>query len=115
MFDDPSIRFVAFPGNTRLADELGYSKRTIQRLADELEEKGLMRRCYNGLNRRVGFDLTPLAMQQDMIEANIVEIQTKRKTERDELQLELSLAANRIRSEEHTSELTSLLRTSYAV
>src|SRR3546814_18211258 len=55
-----------------------------------------MRRCYNGLNRRVGFDLTPLAMQQDMIEANIVEIQTKRKTERDELQLELSLAANRI-------------------
>src|SRR3546814_2006633 len=31
-----------------------------------------------------------------MIEANIVEIQTKRKTERDELQLELSLAANRI-------------------
>src|SRR3546814_13393092 len=94
--DLPSIRFVAFPGNTRLADELGYSKRTIQRLADELEEKGLMRRCYNGLNRRVGFDLTPLAMQQDMIEENIVEIQTKRKTERDELQLELSLAANRI-------------------
>src|SRR3546814_5712188 len=76
-----SIRFVAFPGNTRLADELGYSKRTIQRLADELEEKGLMRRCYNGLNRRVGFDLTPLAM----------------------------------RSEEHTSELQSLMRISYAV
>jgi DNA-binding Lrp family transcriptional regulator len=94
--DDPAVRFIAFPGNTRLADELGYSKRTIQRLADELEEKGLMRRCYNGLNRRVGFDLTPLAMQQDMIEANIVEIQTKRKAERDELQLELSLAANRI-------------------
>src|SRR3546814_5413989 len=67
--DDPSIRFVAFPGNTRLADELGYSKRTIQRLADELEEKGLMRRCYNGLNR----------------------------------------------SEEHTSELQSLMRISYAV
>src|SRR3546814_1499514 len=90
------MRCVALPGNTRLGDGRGYSKRTSQRLADELEEKGLMRRCYNGLNRRVGFDLTPLAMQQDMIEANIVEIQTKRKTERDELQLELSLAANRI-------------------
>src|SRR3546814_3049658 len=107
------MRCVALPGNTRLGDGRGYSKRTSQRLADELEEKGLMRRCYNGLNRRVGFDPTPLAMQQDMIEANIVEIQTKRKTERDELQLELSLAANR--SEEHTSELQSLMRISYAV
>src|SRR3546814_758383 len=85
--DDPSIRFVAFPGNTRLADELGYSKRTIQRLADELEEKGLMRRCYNGLNRRVGLDLTPLALQKDMLE----------------------------RSEEHTSELQSLMRNSDTV
>src|SRR3546814_309868 len=105
--DDPSIRFVAFPGNTRLADELGYSKRTIQRLADEPEEKGLMRRCYNGLNRRVGFDLTPLAMQQDMIEANIVEIPTKRKKERDELQLERSLAANRISRPIEVQEMSS--------
>lgn len=103
--DDPSVRFVAFPGNTRLADELGYSKRSIQRLADELEEKGLMRRCYNGLNRRVGFDLTPLAMQHDIIEANIVEIQTKRKSERDALQLELSLAGTRISRPDRTPDV----------
>src|SRR3546814_12417937 len=74
--DDPSIRFVAFPGNTRLADELGYSKRTIQRLADQLEEKGLIRRCYTGLNRRVGFELTPFSIHQAIIEAKILPHQT---------------------------------------
>lgn len=105
--ENPSIRFVAFPGNTRLSDELGYSKRSIQRLADELEEKGLMRRCYNGLNRRVGFDLTPLAMQHDVIEANIIAIQTQRKLERNELQLELSLAPNQICRPERVSNTSS--------
>lgn len=104
--DDPSVRFIAFPGNTRLSDELGYSKRSIQRFADELEEKGLMRRCYNGLNRRVGFDLTPLAMQHDIIEANIVAIQTQRKAEREELQLELSLAPAKITRPDRVSNST---------
>src|SRR3546814_2530978 len=42
--DDPSIRFVAFPGNTRLADELGYSKRRSEEHTSELQS--LMRISY---------------------------------------------------------------------
>ncbi|AXK44087.1 helix-turn-helix domain-containing protein [Erythrobacter aureus] len=94
--ENPKVRFVAFPGNQRLADELGYSKRSIQRLADELEAKGLLRRCYNGINRRTAFDLTPLAMRHIEIEADLVAIQTQRKIEREQKQMELSLEADRI-------------------
>ncbi|WP_165356642.1 DnaA N-terminal domain-containing protein [Sphingosinicella sp. BN140058] len=104
---DPSARFVVFPGNTRLADELNYSTRSIQRLADELESKGLLRRCYNGLNRRTGFDLTPLAMQHETIEANICAVHTRRRQERDRLQLELTLEADRIRRPVTASPTTS--------
>lgn len=92
----PQCRFVVFPGNERLADELSYSVRSIQRLADELEDKGLIRRCYNGLNRRTGFDLTPLAMMHKEIDARLVAIHTLRKEEKNQRQLELSLSADRI-------------------
>ena len=106
--DDPKTRFVVFPGNERLADELAYSKRSIQRLADQLEENGLLRRCYNGVNRRIGFDLTPLAMQHEDINAKIVEVQTRRKIDRERRQMELSLSANRIARPSFPAKLSSL-------
>ena len=94
--DNPEARFVVFPGNTRLADELRCSSRSIQRQADELEAKGMIRRCYNGLNRRIGFDLTPFAVQHEAVIGGIVAIQTKRKQDRELAQLELSLQKDRI-------------------
>lgn len=105
--DDPQTRFVVFPGNERLADELTYSKRSIQRLADQLEEKGLLRRCYNGVNRRTGFDLTPLAMQHEAIDAKIVAVQTRRRIDRERQQMELSLSADRIARPSLPSNLSS--------
>lgn len=92
----PTSRFIVFPGNTRLSDELRCTPRSIQRQADELEEKGMLRRCYNGMNRRTGFDLTPFAMQHEAVTADIVAVQTKRKQERELAQLELGLEADRI-------------------
>lgn len=92
----PESRFVVFPGNQRLSDELRCTPRSIQRQADELESKGLLRRCYNGMNRRTGFDLTPFAMQHEQIMGEVVSIQTERKAARDLAQLELSLEADRV-------------------
>lgn len=92
----PESRFVVFPGNQRLSDELRCTPRSVQRQADELEEKGLLRRCYNGMNRRTGFDLTPFAVQHADIVAGIIAIQTQRRQSREDAQLELSLAADRI-------------------
>ena len=92
----PDQRFVVFPGNTRLSDELRCTPRSIQRQADELESKGFMRRCYNAMNRRTGFDLTPFAMQHEEVVADMVAIHTRRRHEREEAQLELSLEADRI-------------------
>lgn len=105
--ENPKSRFIVFPGNERLADELSYSKRSIQRLADELEEKGLLRRCYNGVNRRTGFDITPLAMRHQEIESSIVAIQTQRKIDRERQQMELSLSANQIERPNVLSNLSS--------
>src|SRR3546814_16885032 len=62
--DDPSIRFVALPGNTRLAHALGYSTSTIQRLPHEHANKGYIRRCSNGPNTRVGLTLQTHPTQQ---------------------------------------------------
>jgi hypothetical protein len=92
----PEQRFVVFPGNTRLSDELRCTTRSIQRQADELEAKGFLRRCYNGLNHRTGFDLTPFAMQHEEVIAGVVAVHTRRRQERDLAQLELSLEADRI-------------------
>jgi len=92
----PEQRFVVFPGNTRLSDELRCTPRSIQRQADELESKGFMRRCYNAMNRRTGFDLTPFAMQHEDVVAAMVAVHTRRRQEREESQLELSLEADRI-------------------
>jgi hypothetical protein len=92
----PESRFVVFPGNQRLSDELRCTPRSIQRQADELEEKGLLRRCYNGMNRRTGFDLTPFAVQHAEIVAGIIALQTQRRQSREASQLELSLTADRI-------------------
>lgn len=92
----PEQRFVVFPGNTRLSDELRCTPRSIQRQADELESKGFMRRCYNAMNRRTGFDLTPFAMQHEDVMAAMVAVHTRRRQEREESQLELSLEADRI-------------------
>lgn len=94
--DAPASRFVVFPGNTRLSDELRCSVRSIQRQADELEGIGMMRRCYNGINRRTGFDLTPFAMRHASIVAEICEVHTKRRMDIEASQLELGLAADRI-------------------
>lgn len=88
----PKCRFVVFPGNELLADELAYSTRTIQRLADELEANGLLRRCYNGMNRRVGFDLTPLAVRHREIQAKLIEVHTQKRQARRVDQMELNLA-----------------------
>ena len=92
----PTSRFVVFPGNTRLSDELRCSVRSIQRQADELEEIGMIRRCYNGLNRRTAFDLTPFAMRHGSVVAEICEIHTKRRVEAEASQLELGLGSDRI-------------------
>lgn len=99
----PESRFVVFPGNQRLSDELRCTPRSIQRQADELEEKGLLRRCYNGMNRRTGFDLTPFAVQHAEIVAGIIALQTQRRQDRDEAQLELSLTADRIERPDPTA------------
>jgi hypothetical protein len=98
----PDQRFVVFPGNTRLSDELRCTPRSIQRQADELESKGFMRRCYNAMNRRTGFDLTPFAMQHEEVVADMVAVHTRRRQEREEAQLELSLEADRISRPERT-------------
>lgn len=92
----PEQRFVVFPGNTRLSDELRCTPRSIQRQADELESKGFLRRCYNRMNRRTGFDLTPFAMQHEDVVAGVVAVHTRRREEREAAQLELSLEADRI-------------------
>jgi hypothetical protein len=92
----PESRFVVFPGNTRLSDELRCTPRSIQRQADELESKGFLRRCYNAMNRRTGFDLTPFALQHETIVAEIVGVHTRRRQERDAAQMELTLEADRI-------------------
>jgi DNA-binding Lrp family transcriptional regulator len=92
----PSSRFVVFPGNARLADELRCSVRSIQRQADELEAMGLIRRCYNGMNRRTGFDLAPFAMRHRQIAAEICAIHTERRSRIEEAQLELGLTSERI-------------------
>jgi DNA-binding Lrp family transcriptional regulator len=92
----PTSRFVVFPGNTRLSDELRCSVRSIQRQADELEEIGMIRRCYNGLNRRTAFDLTPFAMRHGTVVAEICEIHTKRRMDAEANQLELGLGADRV-------------------
>jgi len=92
----PTSRFVVFPGNTRLSDELRCSVRSIQRQADELEAMGMIRRCYNGLNRRTAFDLTPFAMRHGSVVAEICEIHTKRRMDAEANQLELGLGADRI-------------------
>lgn len=105
--DRPESRFVVFPGNQRLSDELRCTPRSIQRQADELEEKGLLRRCYNGMNRRTGFDLTPFAVQHADIVAGIIAIQTQRRQNREDAQLELSLAPDRIVRPDHMATSTS--------
>lgn len=92
----PDSRFVVFPGNDRLSDELHFTTRSIQRQADELESKGMLRRCYNGMNRRTGFDLTPFAMQHEAVMADVCAVQTRRKQDRALSQMELSLEADRI-------------------
>ena len=105
--DKPQSRFVVFPGNTRLADERRCTSRSIQRQADELEAAGLIRRCYNGLNRRTGFDLTPFAMQHEQVIADIVAVQTKRRQDFERAQLELSLEASRIERPSFATSMSS--------
>ena len=103
----PAKRFVAFPGNQRLSDELGFSKRTIQRQADELEGMGMIRRCYNGLNHRTGFDLTPFAAQHDRIITDMVAIHSERKIQKAAAQMEMSLSADRIERPNPVSDMSS--------
>ena len=97
--DDPSqpkSRFIVFPGNTRLSDELRCTTRSIQRQADELEEKGYLRRCYNGRNRRTGFDLTPFAMMHQGLIEERKALHAQRRAEREESQFEISFPDDRI-------------------
>lgn len=89
----PASRFVVFPGNTRLSDELRCTVRSIQRQADELESAGMIRRCYNGLNRRTGFDLAPFAMRHGAIVAELRAVHVRRREEAEGAQLELGLVA----------------------
>lgn len=97
--DDPShpkSRFIVFPGNTRLSDELRCTTRSIQRQADELEKKGFLRRCYNGRNRRTGFDLTPFAMIHEGLIKERIALHEKRRAEREESQFEMSFPDDRV-------------------
>jgi hypothetical protein len=103
----PDSRFVVFPGNDRLSDELHFTTRSIQRQADELESKGMLRRCYNGMNRRTGFDLTPFAMQHEAVMADVCAVQTRRKQDRALSQMELSLEADRISRPSNATQASS--------
>ena len=97
--DDPShpkSRFIVFPGNTRLSEELRCTSRSIQRQADELEEGGYLRRCYNGRNRRTGFDLTPFAMMHEGLIEERAAAHEKRRAEREQSQFEMSFPDDRI-------------------
>lgn len=87
-----ATRFIVFPGNRRLSDTLHTTERTVQRAAAELERQGFLRRCYSDVNRRIGFDLTLLAMRHKEILEDTARLHLVAREERDQRQFELSIA-----------------------
>lgn len=88
----PGERFIAWPSNDTIAANLNVTKRTVQRAAQRLEERGLIMRHYNTRNERIGYDLTGFISQvEQFLEARDNRLDQRRKAFADATTLELPL------------------------
>lgn len=88
----PAERFIAWPSNDTIAANLNTTKRTVQRAAQRLEERGLIMRHYNSRNERIGYDLTGFISQvEHFLDARDDRLEQRRKARSDAATLELPL------------------------